>query len=443
MPHAEPVHRLLSVSESVLAALEQQVVVAVTIDGPLETTVLRTAVDRLCRAQPVLSATVVAEGGLRFRLEAPAPQDVRVVTGGDFDGAIRGFAPGEPLLRVTVLPRMDGAHTVVVAVHHAVSDGVSVLELTRALWGTYTALVTGREPEATEAQDGLPTPVEQWLVDRHDRAEIDAFLARRAVFTASVVPAVLPVGEGAGTGSHLSRVAITPSGTLRLRELAQRCGGSLHALLSASLLVAVRGQIAPERGALPLTCMSAVDLRRRVTPGVPPGRLVHAASIAYTALDVAPDDDPLKVAPEFRSRLRRSVDAGDLELELVAAEQAAAHFTTAPISLAVTNVAHRPLSLELPPGVRAGCLRFFSQPPGPFPIAFVSASWEGLGIDLGLGRSWFSAGQCTRLAEAVRDVVAGLLGDAEAVEVVAAEPIEEAQRAPERRDAPGTPAVHA
>ncbi|MFH8618848.1 condensation domain-containing protein [Streptomyces sp. NPDC017979] len=422
MPNPELAHRLLSVSESVLAALEQQVVVAVTIDGPLETSVLRTAVDRLCRHQPVLSATVVAEeSGLGFRLEAPAPGDVPVVTGGDFDEAIRGFAPGEPLLRVTVLPRTDGAHTVVVAVHHAVSDGVSVLELMRALWGTYTALVTGRDPEATETQGGLPAPIEQLLGDRRDGEEIDAFLARRAEFAASVVPAVIPAREAVGTGSHLSRVAVTPSGTLRLRELAQRCGGSVHALLSASLLVAVRRQIAPERGALPLNCMSAVDLRRRVTPAVPPGRLVQAASIAYTAVEVAPDDDPLEVAPEFRSRLRRSVDAGDLELELIAAEQAAAHFTTAPISLAVTNAAHRPLALELPSGVTAGSLRLFSQPPGPFPIAFVTASWEGLGIDLGLGRSWFSAGQGSRLAEAARDVVAGLLDDDEAVEAVPAE----------------------
>ncbi|MFJ4188258.1 condensation protein [Kitasatospora sp. NPDC089509] len=421
--------RPLSVNESVLAVLEQQVAAAVTLHGPLDLDLLDRAVAHLCEVQPVLAASIVpGEGGLR--LEPGAGSTVPQVTvGGGFDTAIGGFGLGQLLLRVTVLPQPDGSHQVVVAVHHAVSDGVSVLALMGALWQAYTVLAGGGTPDV--ARVGLPEPVQQSLRARHSHQRVEEFLSRRAAFVASVHPAVVPPtvepeSPAARPGSWLNRITVPAAAAARLRELARARSASAHTLLSAALLVATRSLLPPEPAGLTLNCLSAVDLRARLDPPLPPGRIVQAASVAYTVSEVAGESDLLDLAGELRAQLHGEIEADSPELELLASEQAMEHFTTAPITLAVTNLAGRPFEPELPAELSADSLRLFTQPPGPFPLALITSTRRELAIDLALPRRWFGAERADRLTQATAAALTTLLGAPDTVEIALGRPAEQA-----------------
>ncbi|MFD5086399.1 hypothetical protein ACFWOG_27640 [Kitasatospora sp. NPDC058406] len=104
--------RCLEVGEALLAAVQQQVAISSTVEGPLDLTALE-AVGRLAEEQPVLLARLEpGPGGLVLRLpERAAPPRLR--SGACGHDPLTASPPGEPLLRVTVVPGTDGSHEVV------------------------------------------------------------------------------------------------------------------------------------------------------------------------------------------------------------------------------------------------------------------------------------------------------------------------------------------
>ncbi|MFD5086398.1 hypothetical protein ACFWOG_27635 [Kitasatospora sp. NPDC058406] len=138
--------------------------------------------------------------------------------------------------------------------------------------------------------------------------------------------------------------------------------------------------VGPSRS--PLSCVSAVDLRGRVAPAVPRERLVMGAGPVATLTPHAPGDDPRDRAPVILEQFRAALRAGVPELELLAAPQVMAELTgeaTAAVTLSITNLAGRPLRLDLPPDHSASRLRFPSQLPGPFLVVLATRTPEGLG----------------------------------------------------------------
>ncbi|MGV9314559.1 phthiocerol/phthiodiolone dimycocerosyl transferase family protein [Streptomyces sp. NPDC003691] len=391
--------RQLEPAEALLAEVEQQVAVSSTVGGPLDLLALDEAVGRLTNEEPVLLARLEAgTSGPTLRLpDRPDPPRLYRGTCGH-EALTAPFPPDGPLLRVTVVPGPDGSHEVVTSVHHAVSDGASVLELHRRLWDIYTARLRGEPPRpAGRRCDGLPEPASGWFAGVIGPDRLADYLAARSAGLSSRRAVTLPTTARREGGAHLGRVELTDESYAAFRAVARAYGASPHTLLCAAALGVIRERI-PAPGDLPLSCVSAVDLRTRVTPAVPRDRLVMGAGPVATLTLHAPGDDPRDRAPEILGQLHHALRDGVPELELLAARQVMAELTgerPAAVTLSVSNLAGRPLRLNLPPGHTASRLRLFSQPPGPFPVVFATSTPEGLGLDTALPRAWFSADEAT------------------------------------------------
>ncbi|MFD7548009.1 condensation protein [Streptomyces sp. NPDC059816] len=387
--------RDLEPAEALLAGVDQQVAVSSTIEGPLDLLALDEAVGRLAEEEPVLLARLEAgTSGLTLSLpNRPAPPRLHRGICGD-EALTAPFPLDGPLLRVTVVPGPDGVHEVVTAVHHAVSDGASVLELHRRLWDAYTARLRGEPPRpAGRRCDGLPEPAGRWFAGVIGPDRLAAYLAARAAGMPSRRAATLCATARGESGAHLGRVELAGESYAAFRDVARECGATPHTLLCAAALGVIRERI-PVPGDLPMSCVSAVDLRTRVTPAVPRDRLVMGAGPVATLTSHSPGDDARDRAPEILGQLRDALRDGVPELELLAARHVMAELTgeaPAAVTLSVSNLAGRPLRLGLPPGHTASRLRLFSQPPGPFPVVLATSTPQGLGLDTAFPRAWFGA----------------------------------------------------
>lgn len=124
--------------------------------GPLEEDILRRALCALQARHPLLRVRIVREcrGHARFVDDAPAPIAVRSVTSpaGEWTGEAerepntRFGAERAPLLRCVRIEHETKRHTVLLAFHHAIGDGLSGAYLMRDLYASVDALLRGQDP---------------------------------------------------------------------------------------------------------------------------------------------------------------------------------------------------------------------------------------------------------------------------------------------------------
>lgn len=225
---------------------------------------------------------------------------------------------GGPLVRAVLLTGPD-EDTFVLGVEHAICDGRSATALFQRIWRYYAEIQAGTYRAPDTAGHDWPAPIDDLFAPVSD-AELDAYVDGRLEREIGPV-AVLPF---AAVGTEVPIPAAGPITTRRiwldrketdaLVAFAKDSGVSVHGLVGAALLGAVRAGLSTDDAVL--ACTSTADLRDRVESAVSREVMIPAASWFRDTQRVAADTDPVGLARTLSANLRDGLARGAAELEL-------------------------------------------------------------------------------------------------------------------------------
>lgn len=209
------------------------------------------------------------------------------------------------------------------------------------------------------------------------------------------------------------RVLLEAAQTERLLRLAKAEGVSVHGLVAAAMLLAVRRRMGATPGASSLGCLSPVDLRSRLTPPLAMEMMVPAVTSCLDVLEVAPDDDPLELAREVTRNLHAALDRGDFLHETQILAAVPKHPELLATSVIVTNMG-RVEGPAAPPGLDIDDVRlaparehYFPQA-GRGPVMGCVVSFDGrLGVELPYSTACFTEKQMNEVTDGLRSVLLG------------------------------------
>ncbi|MGV9285978.1 phthiocerol/phthiodiolone dimycocerosyl transferase family protein [Streptomyces sp. NPDC003719] len=359
--------------------------------GRLDASLIRRALFLLAEHHPALRAEAVAgEAGPVLRVRDSVQPPLTVLEGLDESFAeVINSRPdwSEGMLYAWLLT--GGEHSqVVLGVHHGVSDARSGFALLHEFWRYYTALAAGADP-APRRRDALPEAVDTRLAADFPEYEIDALADALAegggADAEDAEPVTLPAdgaGRPGGTpGAHrfvLHRQEFDTHVTDALAGAARARGMTVNSIVSGLLMTAVREQLQPGDGPLPLVCGHAVDLRPRLTPELPRDVVVNCITGFQTPLTVTHGDDPTAVGRAVSGQVSTALARRDPERFLLAALRAGARGVAVPVPVVthgISNVGRIPAH-PVPDDVRLVRFGATVNAPGLPPKLFV-ASLDG------------------------------------------------------------------
>ncbi|MEU3755398.1 condensation domain-containing protein [Streptomyces olivoreticuli] len=351
-------HRKLCPAETLYVAQRSRAVLSCTVRGDLDEKLLAAAFAAKVAEHPSLRSRIGQEGdayALQPLDEADLPRLV-VRPGGPtalMDEHNTPLPDGGPLVRAALL-RGGSEHTVVLSVDHTITDGHSAIALYDALWRAYATLADGKAAAPAAGAYDWPAPATD-LLPPSDPEETERYLARRTERTRRLPITALPYAA-AGTqrpeGEHkvaVQRVLLRPEETTALLGHSKATGVSVHGLVSAALLKAVRRGIGGD-GTKALGCMSPVDLRSRVTPPLRREVMVPAVTSCLDVVDVADDTDPLELGRQVTANLHGAIERSEFIHETRILAQVIRNPALLATSVIVTNMGRVPAP-PAPPGL--------------------------------------------------------------------------------------------
>lgn len=316
--------------ETLYVPQRSRAVLSCTLAGPVDTTALAAAFEAVTAEQPTLLTHIVPAGAGAVLELLPESERPRLTTRPADEDAYAEelntpLTVGGPLVRAVLIGDPDGdTHTFVLSVDHVITDGHSGITLLNKVWDRYGRIlgadadtVTVAAPAVTEVPV-WPAPVSS-LLPPADETETAAYFERRTeearrrpveLLAYDVPPGAGPGEERPAHRIEVARLRLDADETLRLRALARSADLTVHGLIGAALLTAVRRRVA---GAGPrvLGCMSPVDVRSRLTPPLSAEVMVAAVTAHLHTLDVSPDSSPLDLARELGAALGEHIERGD------------------------------------------------------------------------------------------------------------------------------------
>ncbi|MEV7074316.1 condensation domain-containing protein [Streptomyces sp. NPDC093990] len=425
-------HRALCPVETLYVGQRSRAVLSCTLRGPVDVSALSAAFDATTEANPPLRSRIEQDGSGHVLRVLDADARPRLITRtGDADEAYatelnRPLPLGGPLSRAVLVSAPDGdSHLFVLVIDHTITDGHSSIALHNALWDRYRQSVEGSTGESVDPEGPRwPEPVSRLLppVDDADTAKyLDGRLEEIRRHPVELVPYDAVPGEGADAGEHIEvrRLTLDADRTSRLRRTARASGVSVHALISATLLVTARRRLPGDEGARTLGCLSPVDLRSRLSPPLPASALVPAVTTHLQTLQVSTTSQPLEVARAVHARLGDFLNRGDHVHEMRITPEIPRNPALQLATVIATNMGVVP-GPRLPEGLRAVDVRlvpgrenYFPQA-GRSPVMACVVSFEGrLSIEFPHSTACYSPDFMRAFRD---DVRAGLLAFTDAAE---------------------------
>lgn len=317
--------RVLCPVENIYVAQRSRAALSCSLEGPVDSAVLSAAFEAVTAEQPQLRTRIVPDGdghALEFLPEAEQPR-LRIRTGGEEAYAEELNTPlpvGGPLTRAVLVTDPDEErHTLILSIDHVIADGHSAIALLNMVWDRYRELIGGAEAPRPP-MTAFPQPIST-LLPHADAADTARHLEQRVAkvgrHPVELLPYDVKATEKAPEEPHrieLQRLLLDPGATTRLRERARAEGLSVHALISAAVLLAARRRMDGTQPRV-LGCLSPVDLRARLSPQVPTEVMVAAVTMHLEILPVGGETDVLELAREIGDGLREFIDRGDHFLE--------------------------------------------------------------------------------------------------------------------------------
>ncbi|MFD9390464.1 condensation domain-containing protein [Streptomyces sp. NPDC060000] len=425
-------HRALCPVETLYVGQRSRAVLSCTLRGPVDVAALSAAFDATTEANPPLRSRIEQDGAGHVLRVLDADERPRMITRtGDEAEAYaaelnRPLPLGGPLSRAVLVSAPGGdSHLFLLVIDHTITDGHSSIALHNALWDRYRQLVEGGTGESTDPEGPRwPEPVSRLLpaLDDADTAKyLDGRLEEIRRHPVALVPYDAAPGEGADAGEHIEvrRMTLDADLTSRLRRTARASGVSVHALISATLLVTARRRLPGDDGARTLGCLSPVDLRSRLSPPLPATALVPAVTTHLQTLQVSASCEPLGVARAVHARLSDFLSRGDHVHEMRITPEIPRNPALQLATVIATNMGVVP-GPRLPGGLRAVDVRlvpgrehYFPQA-GRSPVMACAVSFEGrLSIEFPHSTACYSPDFMRAFRD---DVRAGLLAFTDAAE---------------------------
>ncbi|MEV7571351.1 phthiocerol/phthiodiolone dimycocerosyl transferase family protein [Streptomyces tanashiensis] len=253
----------------------------------------------------------------------------------------RPLPAGGPLVRATLF-RGDGESTFVLGIDHVICDGHSATVLCNEIWSAYSGIQDGSYEAPPSAAESWPVAVDDLLAPHSDE-DLAAYVKDRTERTSAHPLAVLPftAEESAQDGPLMDvrRIRLTREQTAALVAFARSAGVSVHGLVGAALLTAVRDGYGPGYGSdHRLSFVSPVDLRARLTPALGRDVLIPAASWYLDVVDVPADGDLIELGRRITGQLRDAIERGEPARELQALPRLLANPSVLTASLVMPNV---------------------------------------------------------------------------------------------------------
>ncbi|WP_443072218.1 phthiocerol/phthiodiolone dimycocerosyl transferase family protein [Streptomyces sp. NBC_01485] len=311
--------------ENLYVAQRSRAVLSCVLDGPVDPAALSAAFEAVTAEQPQLLTRIVPDGdghALESLPEAERPR-LRTRAGGEeafLEELNTPLTVGGPLTRAVLVTDPgtgpgEERHTLVLSIDHVITDGHSGIALLNTLWDRYRDIVDGTEAPPRPVA-GLAEPVSA-LLPPSDLADTAKHLQQRVERIGShpveLVQYDVKATEEAPEEPYrleFQRLVLDSGATTGLRERARTAGLSVHALISAALLLAARRRMDGTDPRL-LGCTSPVDLRSRLSPPVPAARMVPAVTMNVQVLPVGKESDVLELAREVGDGMRDFLDRGD------------------------------------------------------------------------------------------------------------------------------------
>ncbi len=322
-----------------------------TVHGVLDPAILRTVLDELAAAHPLLRSRVVTDDGVgHFVRDDEFRPRLDIVEGGEAEYLALVNGPrdwSDGLFRAYLL-RAGLRQQIVLVVHHGISDGRSGFALLGQMWRHYTAHATGiAVPEANSDQT-LPEAMDTRLAEVVSVAAAEAWLdeirAAAAAMGPEDAPRTLP-RDGSDTDPlgrfAMQRIELSAEETAGLVTVARVRGLSATSVLAGTALTAFRTRF-PESGSLPMFCGYAADVRAEFDPPVPAETVVNFASGAGVLVHATGETTQLELAHSIETGLRAGLDRREpahfpLAAQLVNDELTAA-LLSAPPTIAISNI---------------------------------------------------------------------------------------------------------
>jgi hypothetical protein len=246
---------------------------ALDVDGPVTETLLLEAFTYLEKRHPLLRARIVSCGDKLYWAEGAATSPRISIINDVPPGGLEALtevelrrtyaAETERLWRCTWIPINRDRHWIILALHHAMADGISGMLIVRDLLATCSALVgMGTLPPelpAGRTLDEVLKPVAPVALLRHRMRRL-----RSRLFGP---PPILPIERTAPPEQRRTGVIFgSLSGNLisRLQASARRRGATMNGVLAAALLDSVRQTLGALR-VVPVT--HSVSMRGTAIPG--------------------------------------------------------------------------------------------------------------------------------------------------------------------------------
>ncbi|GGY60621.1 condensation domain-containing protein [Streptomyces tanashiensis] len=253
----------------------------------------------------------------------------------------RPLPAGGPLVRATLF-RGDGEATFVLGIDHVICDGHSATVLCNEIWSAYSGIQDGSYEAPRSAAESWPVAVDDLLAPHSDE-DLAAYVKDRTERTSAHPLAVLPftAEESSQDGPLMDvrRIRLTREQTSALVAFAKSAGVSVHGLVGAALLTAVRDGYGPGYGSdHRLSFVSPVDLRARLTPALGRDVLIPAASWYLDVVDVPAGGDLIELGRRITGQLRDAIERGEPARELQALPRLLANPSVLTASLVMPNV---------------------------------------------------------------------------------------------------------
>ncbi|TDC99947.1 hypothetical protein E1181_28500 [Saccharopolyspora terrae] len=396
--------RALATTEAACAESGVPVVVTYTLHGPLHLDALRESVRALHEHHDVLRARLASSPhGPLLRCE-PTYEPPELITNTDFHQATALFPKEGSVFRPSVVRNSDQSHTVFLAVHHAISDGASVLALHELLWRIYTATTNATPPPTTPGTRGLPEPVEDLLRGTYSQEDLNRF--RSENFSPEPTATIPHHAVGDESGVHCRRIEIPPRRAALITQRARSSGLGTNAFLFGALTVAARRCITSIRSPLPMTFTTPVDLRPHLNPPLPQDHMVFAAAPAYTSLSVASDTPPENVARDIWRQLRSAISRQTPQREFAAFPRLWKRAAAQNSALIASSLLGRCNPLTLPTGTTASPPSFPVETPITYPAIGIGEASNGvISLDVMQPRRYFTAEQADQLTEEIENTL--------------------------------------
>lgn len=322
-----------------------------TVHGVLDPAILRTVLDELAAAHPLLRSWVVTDDGVgHFVRDDGFQPRLDIVEGGaaEYLALVNGPRDWSGGLFRAYLLRAGLRQQIVLVVHHGISDGRSGFALLGQMWRHYTAHATGIAVPETNSDQTLPEAMDTRLADVVSVAAAEAWLDEIRAGAASMgpedAPRTLP-RDGSDTDPlgrfAMQRIELSAEETAGLVTVARAHGLSVTSVLAGTALTAFRTRF-PESGSLPMFCGYAADVRAEFDPPVPAETVVNFASGAGVLVHATGETTQLELAHSIETGLRAGLDRREpahfpLAAQLVNDELTAA-LLSAPPTIAISNI---------------------------------------------------------------------------------------------------------